>query len=89
MEASCCEKEYYSVLEQRSAENGDSYSVDILVENSQPWRGRVAPQCNHREQKLLCSMAATRLRKTFQYPADNSDDDDDIPKDLDEEGYCS
>ena len=27
-------------------------------------------------------MAATRLRKTFHYPAD----DDDIPKDLDEEG---
>lgn len=29
-------------------------------------------------------MAVTRLRKTFQYPADNSDDDD-IPKNLDEE----
>ncbi len=30
-------------------------------------------------------MATTRLRKTFQYPADNSDDDD-TPADLDEEG---
>lgn len=30
-------------------------------------------------------MAATRLRRTFQYPAD----DDDIPKDLDEEGDYS
>ncbi|KAF6227732.1 hypothetical protein HO173_012062 [Letharia columbiana] len=29
-------------------------------------------------------MAATRLRETFQYPADNSDDDD-TPKNLDEE----
>ena len=28
-------------------------------------------------------MAATRLRRTFKYPEDN---DDDIPKDLDEEG---
>lgn len=32
-------------------------------------------------------MAATRLRKTFRYPAENSDDDDDdTPKELDEEG---
>ena len=30
-------------------------------------------------------MAATRLRRTFKYPAD----DDDIPKDLDEEGDYS
>ncbi len=32
---------------------------------------------------ILHTMAATRLRKTFQYPAD----DDDLPKDLDEEGH--
>lgn len=32
--------------------------------------------------ELRYSMAATRLRRTFQYPTD----DDDIPKDLDEEG---
>ena len=30
-------------------------------------------------------MAATRLRKTFHYPADDSEDDD-TPRDLDEEG---
>lgn len=30
-------------------------------------------------------MAATRLRKTFQYPEDDSDDDD-TPRDMDEEG---
>ena len=30
-------------------------------------------------------MATARLRKTFQYPADNSDEDD-MPRDLDEEG---
>lgn len=30
-------------------------------------------------------MATTRLRRTFQYPVD----DDDIPKDLDEEGDYS
>ena len=30
-------------------------------------------------------MATARLRKTFHYPADNSDDDD-TPRDLDEEG---
>lgn len=30
-------------------------------------------------------MATARLRKTFQYPADNSDEDD-TPGDLDEEG---
>ena len=30
-------------------------------------------------------MAATRLRKSFRYPADNSEDDD-IPLALDEEG---
>ncbi|MCJ1458875.1 hypothetical protein MMC28_009249 [Mycoblastus sanguinarius] len=29
-------------------------------------------------------MAATRLRKTFHYPADDSEDDD-TPRDLDEE----
>lgn len=30
-------------------------------------------------------MATTRLRKTFQYPADNSDEDE-APRDMDEEG---
>ena len=30
-------------------------------------------------------MATARLRKTFRYPADNSDEDD-MPRDLDEEG---
>lgn len=30
-------------------------------------------------------MAAARLRKTFQYPGDNSDEDDE-PRDMDEEG---
>lgn len=30
-------------------------------------------------------MANTRLRKTFQYPADNSDEDE-APRDMDEEG---
>ncbi len=30
-------------------------------------------------------MAATRLRKTFQYPADNSEEDEE-PRDMDEEG---
>ena len=30
-------------------------------------------------------MATARLRKTFNYPADDSDDDD-TPRDLDEEG---
>ena len=30
-------------------------------------------------------MATARLRKTFHYPADNSDEDD-TPRDLDEEG---
>ena len=49
------------------------------------WRG--ACSASYRKQ-LLQKMAATRLRKTFQYPVDNSDDDD-TPKDLDEEGYCS
>jgi len=33
-------------------------------------------------------MAATRLRKTIHYPADNSDEDD-TPKDLDEEGCAN
>lgn len=33
-------------------------------------------------------MAATRLRKTFRYAADDSDDDE-TPMDLDEEGYYS
>ncbi len=31
-------------------------------------------------------MATTRLRQTFHYPADNSEDDDE-PLDLDEEGW--
>ena len=31
-------------------------------------------------------MATARLRKTFNYLAENSDDDDDTPRDLDEEG---
>lgn len=30
-------------------------------------------------------MATTRLRKTFHYPGDDSEDDE-VPKDLDEEG---
>ena len=36
-------------------------------------------------------MAATRLRRTFKYPADDDDDDDDddIPEDLDDEGNLS
>ena len=33
----------------------------------------------------MLNMATARLRKTFQYPADNSDEDD-TPRDLDEEG---
>ena len=33
----------------------------------------------------MFNMATARLRKTFQYPADNSDEDD-TPRDLDEEG---
>ena len=33
----------------------------------------------------MLGMATARLRKTFHYPADNSDDDD-TPRDLDEEG---
>lgn len=36
-------------------------------------------------QNVTYHMATARLRKAFHYPADNSDDDD-IPKDLDEEG---
>ena len=35
--------------------------------------------------QLRFMMAATRLRKTFNYPADDSDGDD-TPGDLDEEG---
>lgn len=31
-------------------------------------------------------MAATRLRKTFRFPTDSSDDDGDDPEVLDEEG---
>ncbi len=30
-------------------------------------------------------MAATRLRKSFKYPTDDSDDDS-LPRDMDEEG---
>ena len=30
-------------------------------------------------------MATTRVRKTFKYPAENSDDDD-MPREMDEEG---
>ena len=33
----------------------------------------------------MFNMATARLRKTFHYPADNSDEDD-TPRDLDEEG---
>ena len=33
----------------------------------------------------VSNMATARLRKTFRYPADNSDEDD-TPRDLDEEG---
>ena len=42
--------------------------------------------CNSfRQTHHSIEMATTRLRKTFRYPADGSDDDE-TPKDLDEQG---
>jgi len=34
-------------------------------------------------------MATTRLRRTFQYPSEESSDEEDIPKEMDEEGRLS
>ena len=43
------------------------------------------PKLIHSLCVLLPDMASARLRKTFHYPADNSDEDE-TPEDLDEEG---
>ena len=49
------------------------------------WQGVHSCEWLRKLSQAQRNMAATRLRKTFQYPTDNSDDDD-TPKDLDDEG---
>ena len=76
----------------KSATNGDSESVKVVVFLRREDLGKTRSRrggcsASYRNQPLH-NMVATRLRKTFRYPADNSDDDD-VPKDLDEEGYYS
>lgn len=55
----------------------------ICGEQVLPRRRFMRPSASLIEQRLF--HMATRLRKTFQYPGEYSDDDD-IPKDMDEEG---
>lgn len=50
------------------------------------WRKDVLNGCLERSSIYYSIMAATRLRNTFKYAADDNGDDNDLPRDMDEEG---